>query len=168
MDMKMIDQGLAPSVEDGQDAGPAFQFPLRIGGKDEQGLLDRCKQPGQHPAAVGRYQRVEQVGHGKDHVKVTAGQQLGPTVVQPLLSGQGLALGTVSVAAGVVAVSDRSAVVAGLLVTAKARGPAGRDRGHDLAPVTVHGMGLPILFAMQPEHVCYFMFRFHARPSVFS
>ncbi len=44
VDVKMINQSLGPGMQNSNDARPAFEFPLRISGKNEQGLLYRRKE----------------------------------------------------------------------------------------------------------------------------
>jgi hypothetical protein len=61
-------------------------------------------------------------------MKILAGQEFGLTFLQPLGSGQGLALGTMSVGARVVCVSFVAALVTSFQVTAERRGATQLDR----------------------------------------
>ena len=53
MDMEMINQNLAPGVQDGEYAGFAFKLPLGIGGKGKQGFFYGRKQKGEQFPAIG-------------------------------------------------------------------------------------------------------------------
>ena len=81
-------------------------------------------------------ERVEGVGQREDHVEVRDGQELRAARVDPARLRQGLALGTVSVAAGVVDGPRGPAAVAALEMTAEGRGATAFDRAQGAA---LHG-----------------------------
>lgn len=62
MDMEMIHQGLAPGMENCQQAGFPFKLPMRIGGKSKQSIPDCSKQTVEQFPAIGKYERIEDVG----------------------------------------------------------------------------------------------------------
>ena len=118
MDMKMIDQGLAPGMENGQQARLAFKAPFRIGGKGQDRVPYRRKQKSQQLFFVGEDDRVESMGDGEHHMEIAARQEFRPSFFQPLFFGHDLAFWAVSVPAGVVAVPDAAAMIADFLVAA--------------------------------------------------
>jgi len=91
-------------------------------------------------------------------------QPLGPRG-DPLLLPQGLALGAVPVAAGIVGHADRPAGAAALDMAAELGGPAQLDRAHgatfDASETAV--MSVPIRIAMAAEDVRHLQLRRHGR-----
>ncbi len=67
---------------------------------------------------------------GEDDMVVARRQELVLARLDPALLGQGLTLGAVAVAAGVVAVDQAAAAITGLELAAQRRRPAGHDLGH--------------------------------------
>jgi hypothetical protein len=61
-------------------------------------------------------------------MKILTGQKFGLAFFQPLRSGQGLALGTMAIGAGVICVSFVAALVTSFQMTAERRGATQFDR----------------------------------------
>ncbi len=51
--MKMVNEGLGPSVQDADESEPSFKPPLRIFGKGLKGLIDSRKQDVEGDPFVG-------------------------------------------------------------------------------------------------------------------
>ena len=77
-------------------------------------------------------ERVKIVGQGEDQMKIAGGQQLASAGIEPAFLGQRAAFGTVTVAAAVVGIAFKAALVALLPVTAHHGGPATADMMHGL------------------------------------
>jgi hypothetical protein len=97
----MMNQLLAPGVEDGEETQLGAQM-FRIGGDGaerrgrglEQQIVNHC--------LVLQGQVGNGLGQGKDNVEIDDGQELLLTGGDPAGLGQGLALGAMTIAAGVV------------------------------------------------------------------
>jgi hypothetical protein len=126
--MKMVNQGLRPGVQNSDKAQLADKAPFSIFSKELEHLCCGFKQQPQKNTLVAHYQRVQLMGQGKDQMKVAAGQQLGPALIEPFFFGYGLTLGTVPVAARVVGWALVTAMVALLQMASKGRGAAYLDQ----------------------------------------
>ena len=111
--MRMMDERLAPGVEDGEEADLGAQV-AGIGGYGTECLGDRR-------------------GHGEDGVEVLGRQQVCPAPFKPCGAGQRLTGRTVAVAARVVPEAPMVAVVTLLDVAAEVSGAALLDGGHHTA-----------------------------------
>ena len=83
-----------------------------IGGHLQQRLLGAGEEQPIHQLSVAQDQRAEFVGQGEDHVEVGHGKQVGLTFGQPGRPLAATTLRTASVAAGMIVVSDLTAVIA--------------------------------------------------------
>jgi hypothetical protein len=119
--MKMVLERLVPGVQYGDNPKGSAQT---ASAKLDQRLADRFKQKSQDDPLVGKDQAVELMGQGENQVKVSHRQKLGGLFFQPPSFCQGLALGTVAVAAGVVNRALKIARIAAIQVSAKLFGPA--------------------------------------------
>lgn len=101
------------------------------------------------------------IRNGKNDVIIGNGKQLGHARLEPFGFGEGLAFRTVAVAAGVIRVSHRSALVAHVDVPAQDGSPADFDGAHGTMLLTRHGsaVDLPILRAALAEDVGHFQGR---------
>jgi len=165
VNMKMLYQNLAPGVENGKNARLTFKFPLRIIGEYEQGLLYSRKQAAKQYPLIIPDKLVQDMGNGKYNMEITARQQLRSPFIQPLLFSHSLTFRAMSVATGVIAVSDRSAIVAHFLMPAELRSSAHHNRSHYLALLFAHGVTFFVFFTIHPENIRYFIFCFHDSPS---
>jgi hypothetical protein len=82
---------------------------------------------------VGQDQTVEKVRQGKHQMKIAHRQKLGTLLLKPLGLGQGLALGTVAVTAGVVARVFKAARVALLEMPSQFSRATDLNGPHDLS-----------------------------------
>ncbi len=98
MQVRMMEQCLAPSVEDGKEAELCAEM-LGIGGDRLQGFGRGVEQDVVDRSFVAMGDDGDLLRHGKDHVEIGRGQEFGSAVLQPLGTGQGLALWAVAVAA---------------------------------------------------------------------
>jgi hypothetical protein len=132
--MRMMRQGLAPGVENGDHTGLGAEV-LWIGADDADRLGRGLEQNVIHDRLVLKGDGGDGGRHGEDDMEIGDRQQVGLTICKPLGARQALALWTVPVAAAVVGDADRAAVIALLDVTAEGCGAASLDRGHDAALV---------------------------------
>ncbi len=115
---------------------------LRLGGDGDHGLGARLEQD----VVDHRLVLIGDIGdcprQGEDDVEIGHGQQLGQACGEPVLGGFALALGAVTVAAGVIGDVVVPAVLTGREVTAKRRRAAALDRRHGLQLVEAQVAGL--------------------------
>ena len=71
------------------------------------------------------------MGKGKDHMEVSKGQEFGFSLLKPALPGYLLALGAVTVSAGMIRNTLSAAMGAALKVAAKFGGAAVKEVGYD-------------------------------------
>ncbi len=102
------------------------------------------------------------MGKGKGNMKIPAGQQLRAPFVQLFFFCHGLTYRAMPVATGVIAVPDRSALVAHFLMPAELRSSARHDRSHYLAMLLARGVSFFVFFTVHPENILYFNFTFMA------
>jgi hypothetical protein len=138
---------------------------FRIGGDGTQRLRRGPKENPVHHGLILIGNGGDLVGDGKDDMIVLHGQQFGPPLLQPLGFGQGLALGTVPIPAGVVGNAALGTVVTLFDVTAQGRGPTLLNGPHHpaLAPGERGGVFLPIGCPIAVEDVSKFERRPHER-----
>ena len=105
---------------------------LGIGGDPDHGIRARAHQQIVDLALVLVGDVSNLFGQGEDEVEISHGQQFRLARLQPCFCGTGLALGAVTVAAGVVSdVFVRAVLTAGHMA-AERRGAAALDRAHHL------------------------------------
>ncbi len=146
--MDMVEQLLVPGVEDGGETQLSPKAVLWIGAKLLEGLGDTAKEQVVDYLLVDPGQGIKLMGKGEDAVEVTHWQEFSLACRQPSGLGQGLALGTMPIAAGVV---DGALVVAGitLLQMATQVGSAtDLDGVHHFELRKGQGMGLPVSVAV--------------------
>ena len=132
--VRMMRQGLAPGVENGDHAGLCAEV-LWIGGDDADRLGGRLEQNVIDDCLVLQGDGGNCCRHREDDVEIRHRQQIGLTIGKPLGACQALALRAVPVAAAVVGDADHAAVVAPLDMATERCRPARRDGGHDPALV---------------------------------
>ena len=98
MQVRMMEQRLAPSVEDGEEAELCAEM-LGIGGDRLQGFGGGVEQDVVDRSFVAMGGGGDLLRHGKDDVEIGRGQEFGSAVLQPLGTGQRLALWAVAIAA---------------------------------------------------------------------
>ena len=103
----------------------------RVGGDLAQRLRRGAEQDGVNDARVVERDLRDLRRRGEDYVVVGHRQQFGLAFLEPLGTGQALALRTMPVATGIVRVAKQPAVAARLDVTAECSGAALLDRRHD-------------------------------------
>ena len=107
----MMFQLLPPRVQHHQHPDPRSQV-LGVGGHLQKGFLGAVKEQPIQELTVAQCQRAELVGQGEDDVEVGNGQEVGLTFGQPGRPLASTALGTASVAAGMIVVPYLAAVIA--------------------------------------------------------
>jgi hypothetical protein len=95
--MEMINHGLAPGMENGENPWFPFKPPLWISGKGEDCFFYGMEQICQEFTAVCKNQWIQKMSNGKDKVIIATGEQFFPSFIQPSFLGQGLAFWTVAV-----------------------------------------------------------------------
>ena len=129
MPMRMMDEGLAPGVEHGDEADLRAKMP-RVGGDGVEGLGRRLKQDVVNGCFVVTRERSDRLGDGEDDVEVFAVEQFGRALLDPRGAGERLALGTVAITAGVVGDALVSARVTRLDMSTASGRAARFDGGH--------------------------------------
>ena len=122
--MDMPPQVLLPGVQHQRKAGCAAQ-PARVGGERVKRIRHGAEQQLVERARIAPRQPVDRVRQGKHQMEVRHRQQLPPPRREPGLFGARPALRAVPVAAGMVQVAQRAAVIAALDMSAERRGAAG-------------------------------------------
>src|SRR6266436_7999313 len=111
MQMWMIVQVLTPGMQDGEETEFGSQM-AGIAGNAEQGLGGNTKEQVVERRLVVEHQLGDGFWNSEDNVEILDRQQLGLPRFQPAGARQGLALGAMAVAAGVVADANVLAVAA--------------------------------------------------------
>ena len=150
--MEVLRQILPPGVQDGRAAEVAAEM-AGIAAEGGEGVGGGVEEEGVEEPGVALREGVEGMRQGEDEMEVLDGQQLRAAGVEPALFGEGLAFGTVTVAAGVVGDALGPAGVTGLAMAAEGGGAAGLDGAHGAALGAGQPMGLPIRRAMGAEDV---------------
>ena len=132
MQMRVMQQILAPGMQDGDEADLGAQV-LRVGGDGAQGLGGGMEQDVVDDRLVLVRDRSDLLRHREDDVKVFDRQQFGLPVFQPLSARQRLALWTMAVAAAVEGDALMAAGVALLDVATECGRAAALDGAHDAA-----------------------------------
>ena len=130
MQVKMVVESLIPGVQHGDDPHRSTKA---CSAKLKQRFTDGFKQQAEQNFFVGQDHTVEEVGQGKHQMKIAHRQKLGTLLLKPLGLGQGLALGTVAVAAGVVARVLKAARVALLEMPSQFSRATDLNGPHDLS-----------------------------------
>ena len=126
----MVLESLAPGVEHGDEPDLGTEM-TGIGGDGTKGRGSTAKQDVVNDALVLQGNCGDWLGDGEDDMEVRHRQQVGLARFQPGSACQGLTLGAVAVAAGVVGDADVRACVTLLCVTAQGSGPAELYGAHD-------------------------------------
>jgi hypothetical protein len=156
----VIQEGLVPGVQDGQEADLSSKV-LGIRGDGTEGFGGRPEKQSVKEALVLQGQRSDLFGKGEDHVIVRRGKQFGLARLEPPGFGERLTLGALAVAAGVVGVSLRAARIAYVDVAAQEGSPAEFDGAHGMMLLERHesAVDLPIGRAALAEDVGHFQGR---------
>ena len=124
--MRVLQQGLAPSVKDGEEAelgaemyGVGSDGQQGFGGGAEKDVIDRC--------LVVKGDGGDLLRHREDDMEVRHDEELGSSVVKPLGTGQRLALRAVAIAARVVGDPTVAAILTALDMAAARRRSAVLD-----------------------------------------
>ena len=125
----MVDERLAPGVEDGEEADLGAEV-ARVGGDRAERVGDGPEEQTVDDGLVLRGDLGDGRGHGEDDVEVLGGQQVRAAPFKPLGARQRLAGRTVAVAARVVPDAPMAAAVTLLDVTAERGGAALHDGRH--------------------------------------
>ena len=125
--MEVLREILPPRVEDRGDADRAAEVP-RVTSEGEQRVGGRAKEERVDDARIALRQRVEVVRQREDDVEVRNRQQVGAARREPPFLGEGLTLGAMAIATGVVGDAHGAAPVTRLPMPAEDGGAAGRDR----------------------------------------
>lgn len=119
----MMQQILAPGVQDGEDADLCAEM-LRVGGNLEESLRGRAEEEAVDDLGILKRHGTKRGGKGEDHVEVRGGEQFVLARSKPLGAGSGQTLRAVAVAARVEGDDRLAAGIALVEVTAQRRCPA--------------------------------------------
>ena len=132
MQVWMMDERLAPGVQDGEEADLGAEV-AGVGGDRAQRLGDGAEEQSVDDGLVLRGDLGDSRGHGEDDVEILGGQQVRPTSFEPLGARQRLTGRTVAIATRVVPDAPMAAAVTLLDVTAERSGAALLDGRHHAA-----------------------------------
>jgi len=141
--VEMLGEILSPGVQDRRAAEVAAEM-AGIAPEGGQGVGDGVEEQRVEDAGIALGERVERVRQGKDQMEVLDGQQFGAASIEPPCLGERLALGTVAIAAGIVADLDDAAGVTRVPMAAEGGGAARLDGVHGAALGAGQLMGPPI------------------------
>ena len=130
--MRVMDERLAPGVEDGEEADLGAEV-AGVGGDGAQRLGHGPEEETVDDGLVLDGDLGDRRRHGEDDVEVLGGQQVRPAPLEPRGAGQGLTARTVAVAAGVVPDAPMAAVATLLDVAAEGGGATLLDGRHHAA-----------------------------------
>src|ERR1041385_6807674 len=130
MQMRMVDQILAPRVENGEETDFGAEM-LGIGGDKPQRLCSDMEENDVHDSLILEGDGGNLCRHCKNHVKRRDAEKLRLTILNPLGACQRLTLWTVAIAARVVGVAKMTAPITHLNVTAESSRAAPLDRCHN-------------------------------------
>ena len=139
----MLGEILSPGVQDRRAPEVAAEM-ARIAPEGGEGVGGRPEEQRVEDAGIALGERVERMRQREDHMEVLDGQQFRAAGVEPADLGEGLALGTVAVAAGVVADLHGAAGVTRVAMAAERGGPTRLDGVHGAALGAGERVGLPI------------------------
>jgi len=156
----MMEQGLSPSVQHGEEADVRSDV-FRIGGNGMEGFRGCPKKDGVDDTFVLKGHGCDFIGNGKDDMIIGNGKQFGHARPDPFRFGERLALGAVAVTTGVVGDSLGAALIAHVDMPAQDGSPADFDGAQDTILLTRHGrtVDLPVLRAALAEDVGHFQGR---------
>jgi hypothetical protein len=130
MQMRMEKQILSPTVKYSEKADRGAQM-LGIGSNGGQGLGSGSEQNAVDEIFVLVSDGSDRFGNREDDMKIVRLENFGRSFFDPLRTSERLALGTVAVAAAVVAGALVTTAVAALEMTAESGRAAHLDCGHD-------------------------------------
>ena len=139
----MVQEILAPGVKNAEEADLGAEMFLRPG-YGEKGLGTHAEQQIIERRLVLQCQIGDGFRQGEDNMEVLHGQQFGTTPVQPAGALERAALGTVAIAAGVVAVAFPLAVVAFFDVATEGGGTAEFNVFHQAKLIVRQVILLPV------------------------
>jgi len=119
---------LVPGVEDGGDSEFSAEFP---GGKTQEGFGDGLEEDVEDDFLIRQRDGIEFVRQGEDGMEVGDWQEFSFSGGEPAGFGEGLALGAMTVAAGIIGGACKAALIAAVHVAAEGDGPAGDKGAHD-------------------------------------
>ena len=150
--MQVLGEILAPGMEDGRAADVTAEV-ARIAAKGGQRGGDGAEQERVDHAGIALGERVQGMRQREDDVEVFDGEQFGLAGGEPALFGQGLALGAVAVAAGIVGEALGPTGIARLAMATERGGTARLDGLHRAALRAGQRVGVAIRRAMGAEDV---------------
>jgi hypothetical protein len=164
MDMKMIGKHLRPGMEDTDEPDLTLNFPFRITGKCLQCLAHSCKQVVQHDFWVTQYNRIQFMRNGEDHMKIITRQKIGLPVIEPFFLNHSLAFRAMSVSAGIVGYSFKTALITLFDMASELGGPANLNFVHHFKFFVWQHILLPVFFAVETKNISHFVSVFHFIP----
>jgi hypothetical protein len=158
--MGVMQQVLSPGVEYGEKADFSSEM-LGVASDGPQRFCCGPKENGIDDLFVLEGNRSQLFWNSKDNVVIGDGEKLCHARLQPFGSSQGLAFGTVAVAAGVVRVPLMAAAVALIQMTAQSGSSTDLDGAHGTTLIARHGsaVGLPVVRAALAEDIGHFQLR---------
>ena len=134
MGMRMMRQGLAPGMENGDHPGLGTEM-LRVGADETDRLGCRLEQDVVDHRLVLQRDGGHGRRHGENDMEIGERQQIGLAIREPLGARECLALWTVPIATAVVGDANQAAVAAPLDMAAERRCAARLDSRHYTALV---------------------------------
>ncbi len=144
--MKMSVELLVPGMQDGDKAGFAAEIILAEGQKCPGGGIE---EDFQEKPLIGKNKGVEFMRQSEDRMKITDGQYFRLAGLQPAGLVKALALGAMTIPAGVVGRPLKAAAIAFFEMTAERGSAAALDSAHDLELRNRQGMRAAESLAVQ-------------------
>src|SRR6516162_4777348 len=160
MQMRVKLEVLSPTVKHGEETDLSSQV-LGIGCDGRQGFGCCMEEDAINHFLVLKGDRGNLLWHREDDVKIRDFEQFGLAVLDPLRSGQRLALRAVSIPTAIETIPLMAALIAALEVATESCSPTHLDGGHDASLCRGHRrvMLFSIGFAVAAEDVRQFQLR---------
>ena len=148
--VKVIQQGLIPGVENGEETDLAFQMGSSEIGKS---FRHRLEEDVEENLLVGEDQRIQFMRKSKDQMEVADRKKLRFLGLDPFISGRRTTPGTMPVPARVEKGAFKAAGIAPLQMTAQRFSAAHFNRMHDFAVSGRQRITAPIVGPVKAEHI---------------
>ena len=153
MQVKVIQQGLIPGVENGEETDLAFQMGSSEIGKS---FRHRLEEDVAENFLVGEDQRIQFMRNSKDEMEVANRKKLRLMGLNPFISGRGTTLGTMPVPARMGKGAFKATGIALLQMTAQSFGAAHFDCMHDFAVSGRQRITAPVVVSVKAEDIGHF------------
>jgi len=144
---------LVPGMQDGDESHLSAQAVSGVTAEAQEGFGDRGKQDSEHGFLIAENDGIKLVGEREYGVKVAHRQKFRLAGFKPSFARDVLALGAVSIAAGVIGDPLSATVIALLDAAAEIGRSAVNELGYDLVLMGLKGVCFLILRDMLPKNI---------------